>query len=614
MWRILKRELHDAGVSRVVPVSELGAEDRAYLHETFLTELWPQLTPQSIDSAHPFPFISNREMGLLLTLVRRNGPGDEGAGGDGDGVAPGRVGGGGGGGSGAPPKRSKRKGEGSSGSLLTPTAPLNAPPAQDQLSHAAIPDEMRAILLLPRKVQRFIKLPDRTACRVYEVSNSSNTAGVAAGRLASGSGGGSGGGAAVAAAAAVSAKDAAEEGACSGGAGARFVLVEDMLSNIELASFFPERTVKEKGLFRVLRDSEVEVDEEAVDLVRMFETALKRRRKGAAIRLDVDASMPEEMRKWLAAKMDVQRNNVYLVESLVGLVDIQQMIGPSAAAYAHRGSGGAPVVFPKYTERTPARIAESGGDIFAAIARKDIIVHHPFESFNTVLQFLRQAARDPNVLAIKQTLYRTSHDSPIVQSLVEAAESGKTVTALIELKARFDEEANIRWAKDLERAGVHVVFGFRELKTHAKLSVVVRREQNSIVRTYVHLGTGNYHPDTAKVYTDLSLFTADPAMGRDATRLFNFCSGYSIAALKEMEHLAVAPATLRSTLERLIHAEMDNAKAGLPASIVAKVNALVDTALIDSLYAASEAGVNITLVVRGMCSLRPGIPGLSSRI
>ena len=309
----------------------------------------------------------------------------------------------------------------------------------------------------------------------------------------------------------------------------------------------------------------------------------------------------------------VTKANVYLVDNLVGLGDLQQMISPSAAAYAGRGAAGPPVVFPKFTERTPARIAESGGDMFAAISRKDIIVHHPFESFSTVLQFLRQAARDPKVLAIKQTLYRTSHDSPIVQSLVEAAESGKTVTALIELKARFDEEANIRWAKDLERAGVHVVFGFRELKTHAKLSVVVRREDAG-VRTYVHLGTGNYHPDTAKVYTDLSLFTADPAMGRDATRLFNFCSGYSIAALKEMEHLAVAPATLRSTLERLIRAEMDNARAGLPASILAKVNALVDTALIDLLYEASEAGVNITLVVRGMCSLRPGVPGLSSRI
>ena len=288
VWRILKKELHDAGVARVVPVAELGAEDRAYLHETFLAELWPQLTPQSIDSAHPFPFISNKGMGLLLTLVRKNGDGSEGERGEGE-----RSGGGGGGGDDEEgkeykpnsSKRTKRKGDGGG-----PSPPPPSTPAQDQLSHAAIPDEMRAILLLPRQMNRFIRLPDRTACRIYEVSNSSNTAGVAAGRLGSAN------------SASISAKEAAEEGVCSGGAGARFVLVEDVLSSIELASFFPERKVKEKGLFRVLRDSEVEVDEEAVDLVRMFETALKRRRKGAAIRLDVDATMPEEMRNWLATK------------------------------------------------------------------------------------------------------------------------------------------------------------------------------------------------------------------------------------------------------------------------------------------------------------------------
>jgi polyphosphate kinase len=314
----------------------------------------------------------------------------------------------------------------------------------------------------------------------------------------------------------------------------------------------------------------------------------------------------------------VSSSHVVIVDGLVGLGDVAQMIGDAARAAA---SSGAPplndLVFPPFKERIPERIstaATAGPDgIFAAIRAKDIIVHHPFESFSTVLLYLRSAAQDPAVVAIKQTLYRTSENSPIVQSLIEAAESGKTVMALIELKARFDEEANIRWAKDMERAGVHILYGFRELKTHAKVSLVVRREEGRL-QSYVHLSTGNYHPQTAKVYTDLSLFTANEAIARDATRLFNFCSGYSIASLKDLEHLEVAPVTLRRALEDLIVAEIRNARAGKPAHIIAKMNALVDTAIIDLLYEASEAGANVTLIVRGMCSLRPGVPGLSSRI
>lgn len=392
-----------------------------------------------------------------------------------------------------------------------------------------------------------------------------------------------------------------------------------MLSHIELEGFFPERELREHGMFRVLRDSEVEVDEEALDLVRMFEVALKRRRKGVAIRLDVDAEMPSQMREWLTSMMKVVNpSHVIVIDGLVGLGDVSQIISAAASA---AGASGFPapndLVFPPFKERVPERIlsaTQTGvGGIFNAIRAKDMIIHHPFESFSTVLLFLRSAAHDPDVVAIKQTLYRTSENSPIVQSLIEAAESGKTVMALIELKARFDEEANIRWAKDMERAGVHILYGFRELKTHAKISLVVRREEGRL-QSYVHLSTGNYHPQTAKVYTDLSLFTANEAIARDATRLFNFCSGYSIASLKDLEHLEVAPVTLRRSLEDHIMNEIQNAKDGFPAHIVAKMNALVDTSMIDLMYEASEAGVNITLIVRGMCSLRPGVPGLSSRI
>jgi len=379
----------------------------------------------------------------------------------------------------------------------------------------------------------------------------------------------------------------------------RFIMIEDVI-RMKLDAFFPDFDVAEAGMFRILRDSEVEVDDEAIDLVRMFETALKKRRKGVVIRLAVSSSMPPSLRTFLADALRVPPGYIVTAPH-VGLDDIKQVIVDDRKE----------LQFPPFKPRFPERITDFGGDIFAAIRAKDLVVHHPYETFDVVLAFLRQAARDPDVISIKQTLYRTSSDSPIVRELIEAAEAGKTVTALIELKARFDEEANIRWARDMERAGVQVVYGFVELKTHAKVALVMRRESDGL-RAYVHAGTGNYHPGTAKVYTDVSLFTADPATCRDANRLFNFMT--SLRKPYDLEKLAVAPVNLRTALESHIAAEVAAARAGRPAAIWAKMNALVDATMINLLYGASQAGVKITLVVRGMCMLRPGVPGLSSNI
>lgn len=475
VWRGLQAALTDAGVI-VVGDEKLDAKAEAWLDEHFREQIFPTLTPQAIDPAHPFPFIPNKGFSLMFELRR------------------GKV-------------------------------------------------HIRELLMLPVAVPRFIRIPGKES---------------------------------------------------------RFIALETLIRR-KTDYLFPRYDLLKAGAFRVIRDSDIEVEEEAEDLVRYFRTAIKRRRRGRVVRLEIELDMPDSLVRFVKEGLDAKNAMVTETSGFLGMTDLSALVEEDRPD----------LKFPPFDPRFPERIREHGGDCFAAIREKDILVHHPYESFEVVVEFVRQAAADPDVVAIKQTLYRAGKQSAIIKALIDAAEAGKSVTAVIELKARFDEEQNLAWANALERAGVQVVYGFIEWKTHAKVSMVVRREAKGY-RSYCHFGTGNYHPVTARIYTDLSYFTADPRIGRDAAKLFNYITGY--LEPKNLRQLVISPLGMRSELIKLIDAEIAAVKAGNPSGLWAKLNSLVDPMIIDKLYEASTAGVPIDLVVRGICCLRPGIPGMSENI